>query len=533
MKSITTIVYTLTLLLGVVTGCQDELAARYQNPNRDVTPTISEFFTAMLNNDRVRPSYWNMSTFINWHVGVYSQTVSYINSQSMYQQNEAYIQDRWDDFYRPGANGSGVMADYRELEKTYLNLSETQQADQALYFNAAKIVLYEQASQMVDLWGDIPFSQAGGLNATGEIIYPKFDSGEEVYQTMIDDLKSIAEYFHGSVWKPVILAKFAEQDILLFGDTNKWQRYCNSLRLRLLMRISFFNEAYAKEQVLEMLNHPAQYPLLNSTNYSPGIDDVLLYPLATYSDDLHQAFLDWLNYSAPYYALENVLKPANDLRIPVLYDKYGVTENASFIQNDTYNGLPLTMPMNDQKENLEHYAILDSVTFLMNSKLPGVVFTASEVNFLKSEAYQRWGDGDAAAEYFNGIKNSIKFYYYLNSLNFVLFSDHVVVPPTEAEIDSFLESAETLQFTGGSNEKLEKIWTQKWLHLGFMQAPESWAELRRTGYPALEFNPAPLTGYELPPNRLTYPANEKTYNENYAKVSSTDRRETRIFWHVR
>jgi hypothetical protein len=533
MRSITAIGCTLTLLLGVVTGCQEELAERYQNPNHDVTPTISEFFTAMLNNDRTRPSYWNMSTFVNWHVGVYSQTVSYINGQSMYQQNEAYIQDRWDDFYRPGSNGSGVMAGYRELEKIYLNLDASQQLEQALYFNAAKIVLYEQASQMVDLWGDIPFSQAGGLNATGEIVYPKFDSGEEVYQTMIDDLKSVSEYFNDSVWKTGELEKFAEQDILLFGDTKKWQRYCNSLRLRLLMRISFFNEAYAKEQVLEMLNQPAQYPLLNSAGYSPGSDDVLLYPLATYGDDLHQAFLDWLNYPAPYYALENVLKPANDLRIPVLYDKYGVTENGSFTQNNAYKGLPLTMEMNDQKENLEHYAILDSVTFLMNSKLPGVVFTASEVNFLKSEAYQRWGGGDASAEYFSGIKNSIGFYYYLNSLNPIILSDNVIVVPTDTEIDAFLSSAVTLQFTGSAEEKLAKLWTQKWLHLGFMQATESWAELRRTGYPALQFNPAPLAGYELPPNRLTYPANEKTYNENYAKVSSSDRRETKIFWHVR
>src|SRR5687768_11115095 len=150
-------------------SCAEELSERYQNPNVDASPAVGEFFTSMLNNDRSRPSYWNISTFVNWHVGVYSQSVGYLNSQTMYQQNEAYIQERWDDFYRPGPNGSGVMALFREIEKIYQNVSGPEKEEAALYYNAAKIVLYEQASQMVDLWGDIPFSEAGALNSSGKI----------------------------------------------------------------------------------------------------------------------------------------------------------------------------------------------------------------------------------------------------------------------------------------------------------------------------------------------------------------------------
>jgi hypothetical protein len=521
----------ISIFLVSVTSCQDELVDRYQNPNRDATPTIGEFFTSMLNNDRVRPSYWNISTFVNWHVGVYSQSVGYLNAQSMYQQNEAYIQDRWDDYYRPGPNGSGVVAVFREIEKAYNKLSPTEKSQAGILFHAAQIVLYDQTSQMVDLWGDIPFSQAGALNATGQIVYPGFDSAEDIYQTMTDDLKLISEYFSAAEWSTSALREFSRQDILLQGDTDRWHRYCNSLRLRLLMRLSFVSEESSKEQVLEMLNNPAQFPLLNAVDYVPANDDVLLHPLTTYNYDLHSAFEDWTNYPAPYYSLEQVLKPVNDLRIPVLFDKYGNTENENFIPNESYNALPLTFSLNDQKENLEQYAILDSVTFLFNTKLPGVVFTSSEVNFLKAEAFERWGGGDAAAEYFTGIRNSIRFYYYINELN-TSAPGHSSKPiaPTEEQIDEFLSSAPALQYDGTSEERLVKTWTQKWIHFGFLQSTESWSELRRTGYPQLQFHPASLSGYELPPNRLTYPANEKIYNENYAKVSSSDSRETKLFW---
>jgi hypothetical protein len=529
MRRITTIWFAVCLALVLTTSCQDELSERYQSSDSGATPSIGEFFTAMLNDDRVRPSYWNVSTFVNWHVGVYSQSVGYLNSPSMYQQNEAYTQERWDDFYRPGANGSGVVAVYREIEKAYNALPQARKADAELFLNAAKVVLYDQTAQMVDLWGDVPFSQAGGLNATGKIVYPEFDKAGEIYASIIEDLEVVSEYFSQAQWTTSALSSFGRQDILLFGNTVKWRQYCNSLRLRLLMRISFVDEQFAREQVLRMLDDPATYPMLDATDYVAGINDVLLHPVTTYIYDLHEAFNDWTNFSAPYYALEFVLKPANDLRIPVLYDRYGSSKNGSFIANKEYNAMPLTFSRNDQKESIEQYAILDSVTFLFNSKLPGIVITSSEVSFLKAEARERWGGGEASKEYLDGIRNSIKFYYYLNSLNTIGSSSQHLEVPADSEIEQFLSSILT-SYQGTSEEKLEKIWTQKWLHSGFLQAGECWAELRRTGYPSVVFHPALLSGYQLPPNRLTYPGNEKMYNENYAKVSSSDRRDVKIFW---
>src|SRR5687767_16015928 len=120
----------LTMFLSVIIlpiGCQDELTDRYLNSDKATSATLGQFFTAMLNNNRMRPSYWELSTFVNWHIGVYTQSVGFLNSPTVFQQNESYIQDRWNDFYRPSANGSGVVAIYREIEKNYEALSRSEE----------------------------------------------------------------------------------------------------------------------------------------------------------------------------------------------------------------------------------------------------------------------------------------------------------------------------------------------------------------------------------------------------------------------
>jgi hypothetical protein len=149
---------------------------------------------------------------------------------------------------------------------------------------------------------------------------------------------------------------------------------------------------------------------------------------------------------------------------------------------------------------------------------------------LKAEAYERWGNGDAGTAYETAVRQSIAFYYYLNSLNTITRAP--LPPPTASAIDSFLQNT-PVNYSGTTNDKLARIWIQKWLHFGFLQSVQSWSEYRRTKYPQLSFYPSALPGYELPPARLVYPASETAYNPNYAPVQTRDTRSTKIFWDVR
>jgi hypothetical protein len=61
---------------------------------------------------------------------------------------------------------------------------------------------------------------------------------------------------------------------------------------------------------------------------------------------------------------------------------------------------------------------------------------------------------------------------------------------------------------------------------------QSWADLRRTGYPELTFmkdNDAPEA--KTPPYRLLYPDNERTGNTvNWESVKTQDTYYSKIFW---
>jgi hypothetical protein len=231
---------------------------------------------------------------------------------------------------------------------------------------------------------------------------------------------------------------------------------------------------------------------------------------------------------APDYMLNTVMLPANDPRIPVVFDKYGATSGKVFTPNKEYKAMPISFNTEETNTNYMYYSILDSTTFLQNPALPGMVMTASEVNLLKAEAFERWGGGDAKAAYDNALKQSVSFYYYLNNLNTTGLK--TVAKPNDSVVEDFVNNA-NVAYSGSSSEKLAKIYTQKWTHFGFLQSIQAWSEYRRTGFPQLTFAAASSVGYEHPPVRLLYPSSESTYNSaNYKLVQPKDTRNTKVFW---
>ncbi|BAV08793.1 SusD/RagB family nutrient-binding outer membrane lipoprotein [Filimonas lacunae] len=501
---------------------------KYENPEKAFDGSLSGFLTAILNNDRVRPSYWNVRTFLLMQPAVYSQTAYYPFSSTMYQQNDSYSDQYWNNFYYANSNGSGPLSMYRAMQVLYNSMDSATKVTNRIYMEAARVVLYDQASQVVDMWGDMPFTEAGSLETSSTIVNAKFDSQVDLYKTFLDSLAVAASYFKTAA----SLSAFTRADILSSGSIDKWQRYANSIRLRLLMRMSNYDETTAQTAIMEMLNNSAAYPLVdgnNVANYSPGTSDILLKPLTNNINSLKDGLTELPSHYAPDYMLNTVMLPANDPRIPAMFDKYGVTIKDTFYPNATYQAMPISFNSSQQEANYGKYAIWDSATFLVNAYLPGIVITAPEVNFIKAEAYERWGStASAKAAYDLAVKQSVSFYYYLNATN---TSIAAVTKPSDAVIADFVDNG--VAYTGSSANKLSEIWTQKWLHFGFLQSIQAWAEYRRTGYPQLTFPTATLAGYTTPPTRLVYTSTEKAYNaENYEVVQPKDLRTNKVFWDV-
>ncbi|MCU7548742.1 SusD/RagB family nutrient-binding outer membrane lipoprotein [Chitinophagaceae bacterium LB-8] len=514
------IIYISFSLMAVVlfSGCKkSDFSENYYNPEKAVTADVPSLYAGLFKNETILPRYWNLYTFQVPVLGTYTQIAGYTNGSGVYEQPNNYTGDRWNDFYK------NVMARYREIEKHYNALTSADDKEgYKLFLETAQVFVYDQATQIVDMWGDIPFSTAGGLNAEGKIILPGYDNGESLYNTALTELKRISDYLATVTPNNFYLSQLKSTDYVNSGDLLKWRKYTNSVLLRLAMRISYKDEAKAKSIVQGLLANPTQYPLAEDV-----LDKITIQPNSPTSSlapadqkEIWNGF-DVIPYPGAKMVNE-IMVPTNDPRLPVYF-----TTN----KNGVYNGVANTLTEAQVAEGATNFIFSrwDSTTFTYNHLLPGILVTPAEVNLLKAEAFERWGGGSAKDAYEKGIRLSIAFWYGINNI-----SDRVedkVEPPTEAAIMAYL--AKPLVAYGTDN--LNKIATQKWINFTIMQAQIAWSEIRRTKLPVLSFPNDPTSvAAPNPPTRLLYPSAERTLNTaNYNAVKDKDNTTTKLFWDVR
>jgi hypothetical protein len=233
------------------------------------------------------------------------------------------------------------------------------------------------------------------------------------------------------------------------------------------------------------------------------------------------AWTEFNHSLASSYMVDSLMKPSGDPRLRIFFNK-----NA----NGQYQGLPTSWDNTQQQAAIGSNLIstLDSVTFLRNDYFPGIILTAAEVSFLKAEAYERWGGGTAKNAYETGIRQSIDYYYKIHKLSVYGTPETMY---TEPEIVLMLANP-LVAYTTDKETNLNKIGLQKWLDFGAILCHQSWAEMRRSGYPKLSFpQDASNTQAHTPPYRVLYPATERTLNgDNYAAVADKDTYFTKIFW---
>lgn len=510
-------------ILLFVTGCN--IDDKFQDPDSTVEGSVSGFYAAMINNERMRSEYWHVRTFIAEQTGRYTQTMILGSDQSIYRQRDSYIGDFWRDFYigRTAGDGTGgVLAMYTLMNIQNEKDSPAQQANNKYFLNAAQVVLYDRGSQMIDLFGNIPFHTAVSLITDGLNTDAEFEDQATLYKEMIEKLATNAEFFKTAPTNTL----FSNRDMFLAGDVNRWCRYANSIRLKMLLHMADADPAYAQPKIMEIVNNPSKYPLMDGDNdpaYKPGTTDAVLSPLSTYRETLGQALREGNSAAAPDFLVNDVMVPVNDPRLPIMFNKNKLGEFVA--ANITTNSEALSSLISDTL-----VSTWDSTTYWFNNKLPGIRLTAAEVNFIKAEAFERWGDKGAAKQAYEiAIRQSVTFYWYLYSINPVKGKE---IEPSYSTVTDFISR---IAYTSDQTENLKLIATQKWLHLGWLQSIEAWTEYRRTKLPVLLPFPSEgkLSGYETPPVRLTYPSVETNVNKNYAKIKDKDTRTTKIFWDVR
>jgi hypothetical protein len=375
-----------------------------------------------------------------------------------------------------------------------LLVRKTQETSPA-YAGIAKLQMAYTFSMATDLFGDVPYSQAGyGI----EFLQPRFDKQEEIYlggnniQGLFDLVKEgLADLNKASVLKPTT------DDIVYAGDLNKWKRMGNTLLLKFAIQISGVKPDVAKSIINEVITGN-NYINDNSLDYQVAFQQSSSNANAYFLYDI-QNRPDEEILSSRLVALS---KSLNDtIRLSKSF-----TKNAGvFVGFD--NGSNLAAPATATRSRYS--------TYVIGTKGDGPIklITNFQRAFILAEAAITLGTpGDANALFQEGIRASMK-----------------KTGMTDAEIDNYFATNPTVVTLSGTNaNKVKQIITQKYL-AWVGNAIEAYNDYRRTGYPVLAL-PQNTAGDDpnTIPKRYPYQINEGQRNPN--QPNPRIRTNVKVWW---
>jgi hypothetical protein len=529
MKKLSLFVLSGLLLLAV--SCKEtEFTERYTDPQKVSKTTIEKQYTGFLSaaNDYILPKYRNYFVSLRTILFRYTQVVGWPNDQGQYVPGSSGVEDVWFNYYN-------FLAQYRELQKVYMAAPSDEQKEKRIFLLTATVYLYDYTQRMVDLFGDVPFITAGMLSANGgdyEASAASFDGAEALYTKMLDELKAMSTELNTITLNAGYQKSFGTQDFVNKGDLMKWKRYTNSLRLRMLNRVSGATafSARANTEMAEILGNATTYPVVDANDQNVQIN--IFNPSTGINIDDFQGGLEgagWYANTAGKKMIDH-MSTNLDPRLPVIFEP---GERAAGV----FTGIdPLGINAEQTLQtNNGLIAIYNRFTISRNKYLFGTIFNAAQVSLIKAEYYLRAGN-DAAAKtaYEAAIRQSVDYY---NGILKLSNATGVAIPAaaTDAQTTAYI-AADGISWAKATTNaaKLSLIANQKWIHFNILQSYENWAETRRLDLPVFNFMTDASNNQTLPPVRWNYPNNEITYNNaNYKLVADKDKLTTKIFWDVK
>lgn len=497
----------------------------FRDPSKVSETGIDKLYAGMIYSYRelIIPSYGNYFVTLRPTIFRYLQTIGFFNDSNTLSPGGAGIEERWTRYY----NG---LTQFQEIQNQYSKLSPEEQKEKEIFLLTAKIVHYDETQQTVDLHGAIPFTEAGKLNANGGDYtksYPKYDSAEDIYTLMLNDLKAISEKLSTYSLPTTIVKNFTTQDLVNNGNLDLWKKYCNSLRLRMLTRVQASPNfsARAATELAEIINNPTKFPLIltNSDNAQVDIFNAGTDINSKGLKDALEAGGDWYANLSSKVMIDNMNSNA-DPRLPFIFE-------AGAKSNGKYIGLNQALAGADQLALAKGgtISIYNRSTFSQNQYFPGILMSATETQLLLAEYYAKNGKTALAKTAFeNGVKESINLFKLIRTKS----NDNTApaaAAPTTTQITTYLDK---INWDAAAN-KMELIATQKWIHFNIVQPCEAWSEQRRLDYPKFTFVVQNADIQKTVPVKWPLPQSEAIYNkENYEAVKAQDNANTKLFWDV-
>ncbi|PQA98202.1 Starch-binding associating with outer membrane [Chryseobacterium piscicola] len=515
------------IVCGVaLNSCNDYLDIN-ENPNNvhqeNLTPQL--VFPGAVS-QTYRTQGVTMLTFGNvmmnsWAGNTYAYGGPFASEYTLNSVNSSFYSDIWDGLYPNLANFSFI--------ENYPNADHKQD----YYVAAAKIMKAYYMQYLVDLYGDVPYSQAfkGQNNLT-----PKYDDDVAIYKALIADMDAAKTLISNA---PSNVIAMGATDIVFGGSMANWTNFANTIKFKLLMRMSNVTGDLAtyRDQQLATLatasfitadvfekpgyastSDPAMHPttvnfLINSavTAYPQN------YTLITASENLAAAINgNNLNLPDAHYQKYNGIPDPRRFRLFLPYSGGSVVRG---IRQGATPGQPGAPNDNTVVSNLSYYIVgantgtLSQVIAQSNAK-GGLLMSVAEVNLLKAEAALKFPTIFPA---FDGM----------TSFNLAVTQSATTMNAGAAlSMATYISQISTrpgLGWIGTNDQKLEAIMTQKWILLTQYNPTEMYIEYNRTGqkYPV---SPLATTATKSnKPYRLIYPTSESVGNSaNVPSITSAE-----------
>lgn len=363
-----------------------------------------------------------------------------------------------------------------------------------------------QYQLLVDLYGDVPYTEANLRIANPT---PAYDDAETIYKAVIDSLTNAAVLAQNL---PQTAENPGEQDIIFYGDMHSWAQFANTVKLRMLVRLSNTGQdQYIQQQVASITANGAGFIEENVTANPghPGYSDNAGQQSPFYGyvgRGPNDVAIDRQDFTVASDFAVNYLNDTNDPRLERLYSESAVGGYKGAPQSITLPGSGFT------NRDLSHVG----PGLLESSTQDQPIMLLAEALFIQAEATVRGylPGGEAAAKelYEAAITASFEF-----------------LDLDAAAAEAYYTQAEPLISWDASPNKIEAIITQKWIALNGTSSIESWIDLTRTGFP--DFLPIAVDSDGVRPVRLLYPQSEIGRNsQNVPAQTSQDAFTNFPFW---
>lgn len=464
----------LFLGLFIFSSCQ-EFEEFNENPNE---PT--EVAPSVLMPSAIRQS---VNTSVN-AAFLLGNNIGQLTSKTLRTEADTY---NWNSFPFVWEGFYGSLTDIKGIETGAI------EAGNELQEGAAIVLRSWIFANLTNAYGDIPYSEA--IQGDENNLTPAYDSQQAIYDDILAELDRASTLLangNGSI----------EGDILYNGDASKWQKFANSLRLRLLMTAGD-----------KISNVGTQFSNIVSAGniFTSNDDNALLDYLSTFPNEYPLIRLKTGDFDAVALGATSldVMNTYGDPRL----SRYARPNNDDY-SNPEFSGAVSGAGSCGKSGSRLGAAYFNDPEQTLASEIniasaDGIIMTYAEVEFLLAEAAAKgWISDDIEAHYEAGIEASMDYY----QVNYDPFG--------YTDFNDYYDNS------GVAYNSTTDIWEQKWLAL-FFTGLEPFFEVRRwydesgMSFDGIPFLSAPcdnLNNDNLP-MRFRYPGQEQSLNSaNYEEA---------------